>query len=122
MVELTLSPIVLGPNQMVKLDAFANVDFTDIQGYSVNSFLSRNPADIIAVEMKRLCQEPNQPNFEQITVTASIAWVDDPGPGTYNYSFTIIGLATAAQGAEGAINSRGVTAAVINTNGTDETV
>lgn len=118
MIELTLSPIVLGLNQIVKLDAFANVDFTDIESYSVNSFLSRNPTDIIAVDNDAIVQGPNQPNFAQITATTSLTWVDNPGPGTYSYSFTIIGLATAAGDAGGSINSRSITATVINTNGT----
>jgi hypothetical protein len=115
---LPLSPIVLGANQIVKLDAFANVEFTNSLSYSVNSFLSRNPNDIIAVNNEAVVPGPNQPPFEQITVTPSLTWVDNPGPGTYNYSFTVKGLATAAGDAGGSINTRAVTATVVNTNGT----
>ncbi|WP_337100508.1 hypothetical protein [Paenibacillus sp. YIM B09110] len=115
---LTLSSIVLGANQVVKLDAFANVEFTNILSYSVNSFLSRNPNDIIAVNNEAIVPGPNQPPLEQITVTSNLTWVDNPGPGTYNYSFTIKGLATSAGDAGGSINTRAVTATVINTNGT----
>lgn len=115
---LTLSPIVLGANQIVKLDAFANVEFTNSLSYLVNSFLSRNPNDIIAVNNEAVVPGPNQPPFEQITVTPSLTWVDNPGPGTYNYSFTVKGLATAAGDAGGSINARAVTATVVNTNGT----
>jgi hypothetical protein len=120
-VELTLTPIVLGANQVVKLDAFANVDFTIIQSYSVNSFLSRNPADVITTNNEAITQQGNQTDFSQAAVSTSLTWVDNPGPGTYNYSFTVTGLATSqVQLAGGAINSRGLTATVINTNGTYE--
>jgi hypothetical protein len=116
MVELTLPPIILAPNQMVKLDAFSNINFINVQSYSVNSFISRNPTDIVTVDNDAIFQNPNQPNFEQVTVTTSLTWVDDPGPGSYIYTFTIIGLAPFGI-TEGSIDSRGFTAMVINTNG-----
>jgi hypothetical protein len=118
-VELTLTPVVLGANQVVKLDAFANVDFTTVQSYSVNSFLSRNPADVITTNNEAIMQQANQTDFSQTAVTTNLTWVDNPGPGTYTYSFTVTGLAISqVQLAGGAINSRGLTATVINTNGT----
>ncbi|CAM3557553.1 hypothetical protein PALU110988_28755 [Paenibacillus lupini] len=118
-VELTLTPIVLGANQVVKLDAFTNVDFTIVQSYSVNSFLSRNPADVITTNNEAIMQQANQTDFSQATVTTNLTWVDNPGPGTYTYSFTVTGLATSqVQLAGGAMNSRCLTATVINTNGT----
>lgn len=116
MVELTLPQITLEPNQVVKLDAFSNINFINVQSYSVNSFISRNPGDIVTVDNDAIFQDPNQPNFEQVTVTTSLTWVDDPGPGSYVYTFTIIGLAPFGI-TEGSIDSRGFTAMIINTNG-----
>jgi hypothetical protein len=116
MVELSLPPIVLAPNQVVKLDAFSNINFINVQSYSVNSFVSRNPTDIVTVDNDAIFQNPNQPNFEQVTVTTSITWVDNPGPGTYLYTYTIIALAPFGI-SEGSIDSRGFTAMVITTNG-----
>ncbi|MBW7460281.1 hypothetical protein K0U00_40080, partial [Paenibacillus sepulcri] len=115
MIELTLPPIILESNQVVKLDAFSNIDFLSVQSYSVNSFISRNPGDIVTVDNDAVFQSAGQPNFEQVTVTTSLTWVDTPGPGTYNYSFTIIALAPFGI-SEGSINSRGFTALIINTN------
>jgi hypothetical protein len=115
MTELALPPIVLAPNQVVKLDAFANINFLSVQSYQVNSFISRNPTDIITIDDDAIIQAPGQPNFEQVTVTTSISWVDNPGPGTYLYTYTIIALAPFGI-SEGSINSRNITAMVINTN------
>jgi hypothetical protein len=116
MTELTLSPIVLAPNQVIKLDAFANINFLSVQSYQVNSFISRNPTAIITIDNEAIIQAPGQPNFEQATVTTSISWVDNPGPGTYFYTYTIIALAPFGI-SEGSIDSRSITAMVINING-----
>ncbi|RED59307.1 hypothetical protein [Cohnella lupini] len=113
MVELTLPPITLVANQVVKLDAFSNISFSSVQSYSVNSFISRNPGDFVTTDNDAIFQDPNQPNFEQIIVTTSLTWVDNPGPGIYNYTFTIIALAPSGI-TEGSIDSRGFTALVIN--------
>lgn len=114
-VELTLTPIVLQANQVVKLEAFANVDFTVIQSYTVNSILSRNPEDVVTTNNEAIVQQANQTDLSQAAATTSLTWVDNPGPGTYIYSFTVTGSVTSqAQSAEGAINSRGLTATVIH--------
>ncbi len=120
-VELTLTPIVLLANQVVKLDAFANANFTGVQNYSVNGVLSRNPADVIAADNEAITQQGNQADFSQVSATSALTWVDSPGPGTYTYSFTVTASATSQQQvAGGSINTRGLTATVINTmtNGT----
>ncbi|NIK69326.1 hypothetical protein [Paenibacillus sp. BK720] len=115
-VELTLTPIVLLANQVVKLDAFANVDFTVVQSYLVNGVLSRNPEDVIAADNEAITQQGNQADFSQVSVTSALTWVDSPGPGTYTYSFTVTASAASQQQlAGGSINTRGLTATVINT-------
>jgi hypothetical protein len=116
LIELTLPPITVAPNQSIKLDAFANVNFANIQSYSVNSFISRNPDDIVAVNNAATFQSPNQPGFDQATVTTPLNWVDHPAPGTYNYSFTIVGFASAGF-IEASVDSRGFTAVIISING-----
>jgi hypothetical protein len=72
--------------------------------------------DIVTVDNDAIFQAPGQPNFEQVTVTTTISWVDNPGPGTYIYSYTIIALAPFGI-SEGSIDSRNLTAMVITTNG-----
>lgn len=108
--ELIL-PITLLPNQVVKLDAFANVNFIVVQNYSVDSVISRNQGDIVTTDSAVMIQNQGQPFFPQAAVTTTLTWVDNPGPGTYNYSFTITGSANGITDAS--INSRGVTAMVI---------
>jgi hypothetical protein len=113
--ELILPPITLAPNQAVKLDAFSNINFIDVQSYSVESSISRNQDDPVTTDNALLIQDPAQPNFPQATVTSSLTWVDNPGPGTYTYTFTIIAIGSAISGmTDGSINSRGLTAMVIN--------
>ncbi|MDQ0898744.1 hypothetical protein [Paenibacillus sp. V4I7] len=109
--ELFLPPITLLPNQVVKLDAFANVNFIVVQNYSVDSSISRNLGDIVTTDHAVMIQNQDQPFFPQAAVTTSLTWVDNPGPGTYNYSFTITGSANGISDAS--INSRGLTAMVI---------
>ncbi|WP_217282911.1 hypothetical protein [Paenibacillus alginolyticus] len=100
--ELMLPPITLLANQVVKLDAFANINFITVQNYSVDSSISRNQGDIVTTD---------QAFFPQAAVTTALTWVDNPGPGTYNYTFTISGSANGITDAS--INSRGLTAMVI---------
>ncbi|NOU74132.1 hypothetical protein GC098_22490 [Paenibacillus sp. LMG 31458] len=109
--ELILPPITLLPNQVVKLDAFANVNFIVVQNYSVDSSISRNQGDIVTTDHAVMIQNQGQPFFPQAAVTTTLTWVDNPGPGTYNYSFTITGSANGITDAS--INSRGLTAMVI---------
>ncbi|WP_169085634.1 hypothetical protein [Paenibacillus sp. PL91] len=116
MVELTLPPITVALNQSVKLDAFANINFANVQSYSVNSFISRNPNDIVDVNNSAIFQGPNQPGFDQATVTTPLNWVDNPAPGTYNYSFTIVGSASAGF-IDASVESRGFTAMVLSITG-----
>ncbi|WP_405452335.1 hypothetical protein [Paenibacillus sp. HJGM_3] len=111
--ELTLPPIELLANQVVKLDAFANVSMSDVHEYSVNSNLSRNSNDIVASDNDAITQEANVPNLVEVSASTVISWVDNPGPGTYIYGFTIIASAPAGI-AEGSINSRGLTATIIH--------
>ncbi|WP_261300833.1 collagen-like protein [Paenibacillus andongensis] len=109
--ELILPPITLLANQVVKLDAFANINFIVVQNYSVDSSISRNQGDTVTSDNAAMIQNQDQPFFPQAAVTTSLTWVDNPGPGTYNYSFTIIGSANGITDAS--INSRGLTAMVI---------
>jgi hypothetical protein len=109
--ELILLPITLLANQVVKLDAFANINFIVVQNYSVDSSISRNQGDIVTTDNAAMIQNQDQPFFPQAAVTTSLTWVDNPGPGTYNYSFTITGSANGITDAS--INSRGLTAMVI---------
>lgn len=110
-IELNLSVITLLANQVVKLDAFANINFIIVQNYSVDSTISRNQGDIVTTDNAVIIQNQDQPFFPQAAVTTSLTWVDNPGPGTYNYSFTITGSANGITDAS--INSRGITAMVI---------
>ncbi|KRE47448.1 hypothetical protein ASG85_27275 [Paenibacillus sp. Soil724D2] len=109
--ELILPPITLLANQVVKLDAFANIKFIIVQNYSVESSISRNQGDIVTSDSAVMIQNQDQPFFPQAAVTTSLTWVDNPGPGTYSYSFTIAGSANGITGAS--INSRGLTAMII---------
>ncbi|MGO4271169.1 hypothetical protein AB4Z22_15210 [Paenibacillus sp. TAF58] len=109
--ELIISPITLLANQVVKLDAFANINFIIVQNYSVDSTISRNQGDIVTTDNAVMIQNQDQPFFPQAAVTTSLTWVDNPGPGTYNYSFTITSSANGITDAS--INSRGLTAMVI---------
>jgi hypothetical protein len=113
---LTLPPITLATNQVVKLDAFANVNFSNVQSYSVLSTVSRNPNNNVTNDNDSIVQDPNQPQFQQVTVTTAPTSVDNPGPGTYMYSYTITGTAPFVAGSAGSINSRGFTAMVITTS------
>ncbi|WP_156411056.1 collagen-like protein [Paenibacillus sp. Soil787] len=109
--ELILPPITLLANQVVKLDAFANINFIIVQNYSVDSTISRNQGAIVTTDHAVMIQNQDQPFFPQAAVTTFLTWVDNPGPGTYNYSFTITGSANGITDAS--INSRGLTAMVI---------
>ena len=109
--ELILPPITLLANQVVKLDAFANINFIIVQNYSVNSAISRNQGDIVTTDNAVLTQNQDQPFFPQAAVTTTLTWVDNPGPGTYIYTFAIAGSANGITDAS--INSRGLTAMVI---------
>ncbi|WP_218033610.1 collagen-like protein [Paenibacillus alginolyticus] len=109
--ELMLPPITLLANQVVKLDAFANINFITVQNYSVDSSISRNQDDIVTTDQAVMLQNQGQALFPQAAVTTALTWVDNPGPGTYNYTFTISGSANGITDAS--INSRGLTAMVI---------
>jgi hypothetical protein len=113
-VVLTLPPITVALNQAVKLDAFANVNFMNIQGYSVNGSIARNLDDPVTDSSDTILQ--GQSIFEQVNVTTPITWVDSPEPGTYNYTYTITGFASIGFTAA-SIDSRGFTATVIAVNG-----
>ncbi|MDQ0875541.1 hypothetical protein QFZ77_004200 [Paenibacillus sp. V4I3] len=111
MAELILPSITLLANQVVKLDAFANINFIIVQNYSVDSAISRNQGEIVTTDNAVMIQNQDQPFFPQAAVTTTLTWVDNPGPGTYTYSFAITGSANGITDAS--INSRGLTAMII---------